>query len=487
MSDAMARLRALRARDPAPPAEHDLTTVHGWGRRDVEEAATEAMAMYAGSWDLDLATTPSLLRLRGELVGFVCDLVDAPAGAVGSVTSGIAESTLLAVQAARDARPLERHPTMVLPETAHPAFLQAARCVGVTPILTPVDEHGRAQVGPMARAMDRRTVLAVVSAPSTPLGVVDPVAWIAPAATALDVPVHVDASLGGLTLPLAEQLGRSIPSWTFAVRGVTSISTAVPPAGSVGGLSLLLFRTPEDRRASYAAAGHWPGRSASGWTTSGTAAAVAGAWATIRSLGVEGCLDLAAEAFAAVDEVVAGVARIPGIEQAVRPDATVLALRTDGSCDVFTVADELAARGWRVHTHPSRRDRPPSLNLAVSAATAPHVDDLLTALDDSARAARDRGPARVPVDAAEVVAGLDPAALDATSVEKALVAAGLLGHVDTDEPTGPPGTAALCALLDGVPSPVRDALLASYVEHLGRPVRAGTATASTPQQVRVRA
>ena len=43
--------------------------------------------------------------MENELVGFACGLLDAPASAVGTVTSGGTESILLAVQGARDSRP----------------------------------------------------------------------------------------------------------------------------------------------------------------------------------------------------------------------------------------------------------------------------------------------------------------------------------------------------------------------------------------------
>lgn len=224
MADALSRLRELQAQDLAVHDGRSLAYVFDSGRSDVDAVAAEAVALYAGSNGLDPTAFPSLLEMENELVGFACDLVDAPPTAVGTVTSGGTESIMLAVQGARDARPEVKRPTMVLAETAHPSFLKAARYFGVAPIITPVDAHYRAQVGLMAGAMDRSTVLAVVSAPSYPQGVVDPVSWIAAAAVARGVPVHVDACIGGFTLPFAERLGRPEPLWSFAVDGVTSIS-----------------------------------------------------------------------------------------------------------------------------------------------------------------------------------------------------------------------------------------------------------------------
>ena len=80
-----------------------LAYVYDSGLPDVDRIGREAVAAYAGSNGLDPTSFPSLLAMENDLVGFACDLLDAPASAVGSVTSGGTESVLLAVQGARDA------------------------------------------------------------------------------------------------------------------------------------------------------------------------------------------------------------------------------------------------------------------------------------------------------------------------------------------------------------------------------------------------
>lgn len=488
MVDALARLRALQAQDLALHDGRSLAYVFDSGRSDVDAVAAEAVAMYAGSNGLDPTAFPSLLSMENDLVGFACDLVDAPDTAVGTVTSGGTESIMLAVQGARDARPWVKHPTMVLPETAHPSFLKAARYFGVTPMVTPVDAQYRAQVGPMAGSMDRSTVLAVVSAPSYPQGVVDPVAWIAAAAAANDVPVHVDACIGGFTLPFAERLGRREPLWTFAVEGVTSVSMDLHKYGyAPKGASILLFRTAEDRRPTYFASAAWPGYTMINTTMSSTrpGAPVAGAWATVQSIGVDGYLELAREVFEAVDAIVAGIADVDGVELAVAPDSTLVAVRTDGSCDVFTIADEMIERGWYVHAQMSYKDRPPTLHMSVSAATRPHVDQFLEVLAESVAAAKRVGPIRVDPDVAAVLASMHPAHLTDTDFDRLLEAAGLRNSSDGGMLTLPARVASISVLLDAATPALREALLAAYVDRLSRPVRAGT-SAELPAQAAAR-
>ena len=124
------RLRALQGADLPVHGGRTLAYVYDSGEPEVDRVAREAVAAYAASNALDPTAFPSLLQMENELVGVACDLLDAPASAVGTVTSGGTESILLAVQGARDSRPDVVRPRMVLPATAHAAFHKAAHYFG---------------------------------------------------------------------------------------------------------------------------------------------------------------------------------------------------------------------------------------------------------------------------------------------------------------------------------------------------------------------
>ena len=109
------RSRALQGGDLPVHGGRTLAYVYDSGASRRRPVGREAVAAYAGSNGLDPTSFPSLLPMENDLVGFACDLLDAPASAVGTVTSGGTESVLLAVQGARDSRPGRRTPAMVLP------------------------------------------------------------------------------------------------------------------------------------------------------------------------------------------------------------------------------------------------------------------------------------------------------------------------------------------------------------------------------------
>ena len=146
MDDVLARLRELQAADLPVHGGRTLAYVYDSGLPDVDRIGREAVAAYAGSNGLDPTSFPSLLAMENDLVGFACDLLDAPDSAVGSVTSGGTESVLLAVQGARDASPSVANPSMVVPSTVHAAFHKAAHYFRVAARVVPVGPDFRADV-----------------------------------------------------------------------------------------------------------------------------------------------------------------------------------------------------------------------------------------------------------------------------------------------------------------------------------------------------
>src|SRR5690606_23374149 len=255
---------------------------------------------------------PSLLRMEREVVAMGADLLHGNPRA-GKLTSGGTESLFLAVQVARDHARAERgiaEPTIVLPETAHPAFAKACHYLDVTEVRVPVGPDGRADLAATAAAVDDRTALVVGSAPCYPFGVVDPIPELATLAAERGALCHVDACLGGWLLPFLERLGEPVPPWDMRVEGVTSLSADVHKYGwSFKGASLLLHRDEDLLKRQYFLFDGWPGGLYGSATTAGTrpAAPIAAAWATVRYLGMEGYLRLADQVRAASARFRAGI------------------------------------------------------------------------------------------------------------------------------------------------------------------------------------
>jgi glutamate/tyrosine decarboxylase-like PLP-dependent enzyme len=473
-ADLLARLREMQAGDLPVHGGRTLAYVYDSGLAEVDELGRAAVAAYAGSNGLDPTAFPSLLRMENELVGFACDLLDASEGVVGTVTSGGTESCLLAVQAARDAHPDVEHPRMVIASSAHAAFHKAAHYFGVEAVVVPVGPDLRADADAMLAAVDDsadRTVLVVASAPSYAHGVIDPVEALAAGAASRGVRCHVDACIGGWVLPYAARLGRTVPPWTFAVEGVTSISVDTHKyAYAPKGTSLLLHRSSALRKPQFFSSADWPGYTMLNSTMQSTKSGgpLAGAWVVTRAIGHDGYQELTRRTFETVDAIVAAAADIPGLSLLTTPDSTLVALATDESCDAFTVCDEMLARGWYVQPQMSYAGVGATVHLSISAAT--NAEEFLAALRAAVEAARDEGPVAVEQEVVEFIRALDPHAVSDDDFDGLLAAAGLAG--DGAGLDLPDRMAPVNALLDLASPAMREALLVAFLDRLQRPIRA---------------
>ena len=442
------RRRAGGRREPTPssgsaPLQADDLPVHGGrtlayvydsGLPDIDRIGREAVAAAAATNGLDPTAFPSLLRMENDLVGFGLRLLDAPGTGVGTVTSGGTESVLLAVQTARDCRPEVERPVMVVPSTRHAAFDKAAHYFGVEKRVVPVGADFRADVAATAAAIEElgdRVVLVVASAPSYAHGVVDPVPSSprSPRRAASAATWTPASAAGCCRTPPGS--GRDVPPWTFAVEGVTSISVDLHKYGyAPKGTSLLLHRTPELRRPQFFSSADWPGYTMLNSTMQSTKSGgpLAGAWAVVESLGDEGYLTLTRRVFAAVDAIVAGHRGLARAVAGRPPDSSLVTFETDGSCDAFSVCDEMLERGWYVQPQMSYAGQGPSIHLSVSAGTLAHVDEFLAALGESVAAAQATGPVTVDPGIAAYIESLDPAALTDADFDGLLAASGLVGE-----------------------------------------------------------
>lgn len=474
-----ARWDALRAHDLPTHGGHTLAYVYDAGRPDVDALAHEALADFSGTNGLDPTAFGSLAVMERELVGFVAELLCAPTGFAGTVTSGGTESCLLAVLAARDAwaqgREPGARPRIVAPTTVHAAFHKAAHLFGLDLVLADVDPLTfRADPAALAAAIDEDTALVVVSAPSYAHGVIDPVAEVAAVAAARGVRCHIDACIGGLVLPFLDDAaeGTQRPAWDFTVPGVTSISADLHKYGyTPKGVSVLVHRSMALRHNQFWATAGWPGYGVVNSTLQSTKSGgpLAAAWAVVQLLGRDGYAELAAAARGAALRIADAVGDIDGVRLLAVPDSTLVTLAADERCDVYTIADELLARGWYAQPQLPFGDGVASLHLSLSAATAAGVEHFLTALREAVAAAIATGPVQVDPELARLLGSLDPATLDDAAFAGLLAAAGLTGTTEDGAVGGvrlPLRMAPVNALLAACPVPLREALLVAVVERL---------------------
>lgn len=347
----------------------------------------EAYRRFSGENALNTAAFPSLRQMQDDVLAIVGDWLGAGPQAAGFMTSGGTESLLMAVKASRDRARVERGtktPNMVLPTSAHAAFEKAAAYFDVESRRIDVRSDWRADVEAMRDAVDENTVLIAGSAPQYPQGVIDDVPAVAAIALEGNFNCHVDACMGGVTLPYLKKLGYQIKPWDLSVPGVTSVSVDLHKYGYTSkGASVMMYASKELRAHQVFKTDNWLGGfyGSSGILGTKSGGSIASAWATLRFLGEDGYLNLAKSARLATEKLSAYIASDKRLSLRADPDAMLVCFgaNDERSLDVFAVADELWKRGWYV----DRQEPPRSLHCTVSAPHENTVDAFIEQLKDA--------------------------------------------------------------------------------------------------------
>ncbi|WP_433355446.1 pyridoxal phosphate-dependent decarboxylase family protein [Microtetraspora malaysiensis] len=488
VQELLTELAELKAGDLPVRGGKVTAYVYDTGRPEIHDAAHRAYAEMLEVNMLDPTAFPSMVALEKQVVGAVADLLGGDATTPGIFTSGGTESIMLAVKAARDhwratmagggtaagngapdgaGEGAGRAPQLVLPVTAHPAFHKAAHYLGVEVVPVPVDPVTfRVSVPAVEAAIGDRTILVVVSAPSYPQGVIDPVAEVAALASSRGVPCHVDACVGGWLLPWLREAGAEIPPFDLRVPGVTSLSCDLHKFGyAPKGASVLLFADAALRRRAYFASAAWPGYTIINATvqSSRSAGPLGGAWATLQSLGRDGYLELGRTTLEATRRLVEGVSAIPGLRVLGRPESSLVAIAADpdapgGAIDVFVLADEARRHGWFLQPQLSYAGIPANLHITVTGVTLHGVEAMLKVIAESAEAARLAGPAAVPDGLPELIASVDLEALDDATFTELAASVGI-----ALDGGGSQEMAVVNAVLDALPAEIREAVLVRFL------------------------
>ena len=460
----LAELRKLREDDLPTHGGRLFAYVYDPAVAGLDDLAHAAYAISAHVNGLDPTAFPSLLAMENALVGAAVKTLGGGPEAVGTITSGGTESLILAVKAARDARPDVASPRLVIPSTAHAAFAKAAHYLRVTLDVVPITADDlRADPAAMAAAITRETVLVAASAPSYAHGVVDPIPEIAALAAERGVRFHVDACFGGWVLPYLKRLGADLPEFDLSVPGVTSISVDLHKyAYAAKGVSVLLYRDEALRLPQYFAHADWPGYTMvnPGIASTRSGGPIAAALATMRYIGDQGYLELAGQTRDAVRVLADAVRATDGVHLYARPETTVVCLAADDGVDLFVLADELAARGWHTQPQLAYGKMAPTIHLTVTAAVAATAPDFAPDLAAAVLAARH--PVELPPGLLELAGSL-------TTVTPEVIS-GLVDGLGFT-PGGP--MAVVNTLLNAAPAALREALLTGFLSLLQRPAGHG--------------
>lgn len=318
------------------------------------EFLNRVYAIHSQSNPLHADVWPSATKFESEIVSMCANMLGGEGqGVCGTVSSGGTESIMLAMKTyrdwARDTKGIAK-PEMIAPVTAHAAFDKASQYFGIKMVKVPVDADSRADVNAVRRAISRKTVVIVGSAPSFPHGAIDPIQEISELAHRHNIGFHTDACLGGFVLPWAEKLGYNVPPFDFRLPGVTSISVDTHKYGyAAKGTSVVLYRSKDLRHYQYYTASEWPGGLYFSPTFAGSrpGALSAACWAALTSIGKGGYLDATKKILETGDYIKAEIGKIPEL-RIIGDPLFVIAFASD-SLDIYKILEAMARHKWSLN------------------------------------------------------------------------------------------------------------------------------------------
>lgn len=360
--------------------------------------AVEAYTRFLPHNALYVNMYPSIGKMEKEVVASVAELLRADAEVVGNITSGGTESILMAVKTARDwarvNRPEISNPEMVLPVSAHPAFLKAAHYFNVKAVQTDLElSEYRADLSSFEKALGKNTILAVGSAPNFSHGSIDPISEMASLAKERNILFHVDGCVGGIYMSVMRRMGFELRDFDFSVPGVTSISADLHKYGyAPKNASVILYRNRDLRKFAWFVC--------SGTTeyvvinstaqSSRTGGPIAASWAILRYMGEEGFRDIVSRSQGATEKIFRAIAEIDGIELLGKPDMCMFTVASK-ELNVFELDDEMNRRGWRMIAQFACGGSPENLHVSLSQANVPHTDKFISDLREVVESLRQTG------------------------------------------------------------------------------------------------
>jgi sphinganine-1-phosphate aldolase len=226
----------------------------------------------------------SVVFMERNIINMISTLLDNE-NSCGTITNGGTESLFLAVKAYRDLKKSNK-PNIVIPDTFHCSIDKICHYLGITIKKIKTDKEHRVSNADILSGINNNTICVMLSAPSYGFGVMDNVSEIAPILNKRNIPVHVDACLGGF-IWMFQDISKQ---YSFHNVGVTSISVCIHKFGySHKGVSTILYRNDRYLKYQYFATDDWDGGFyvSPSFLGSRSGGLVAQAWAGIISRGYD--------------------------------------------------------------------------------------------------------------------------------------------------------------------------------------------------------
>jgi glutamate/tyrosine decarboxylase-like PLP-dependent enzyme len=326
---------------------------------------------------------PSVNHINQALIKHSLALFNAPPNAGACVTSGATESNYLAIKAYRDkALSLNKQGpfNIVTSVVAHPSIFKAAQALGVEVLKVSLKEHlWTVDVEQLSSTLNTKTIAVVLNAPSYLYGVCDPITEITDITIKHNIPVHIDAAIGGLFYPFMDKKEKLAQSLDLRNIGISSICFDFHKYGySLHGAAMLLYQNALDMSFQYFIDDNYCGVTYLSETFLGSRSAVpsATALASYEALHSQGFKQSVELIMKMRDKVCSFINDNPHLDLAIKPEIGMLVISSK-SKSIQSIQEKLFDRGWFV----SRIQIPFALHLILSPIHELVIDNFIEDLD----------------------------------------------------------------------------------------------------------
>lgn len=245
-------------------------TIYDDHENEHKEIMQTAYNLYAYTNPMHIDLFHSVVFMEKNLIVMISKLFGNLEHQSGSITNGGTESIFLALKTYRDMKYTKilnsgifknthiNKINVVAPDTVHCSVDKLCHYLNIQLIKIKSNHEHRVTVCDILKSVNEYTACVVLSAPSYGFGIMDDVEHIAPAMKDRNIPVHVDACLGGFIWIFQE---RELASkYSFCVDGVTSVSVCLHKYGySQKGVSCILYRDESYLKYQYFVTADWDG------------------------------------------------------------------------------------------------------------------------------------------------------------------------------------------------------------------------------------
>ena len=213
--------------------------------------------MYSNPLHTDLF--PELNKMESEIIRMIGNLFDLPKSGSGNLTTGGTESTILALKSYKKYKLNQKwfkfsNLEVITTKTGHAAINKACELLDLKLVYVKLDKNLKMDLNDLKNKINSNTCVVVASSPCYPYGIIDPIQEIGIICRIFNVPLHVDACLGGFITQFDKSTKISFND------NITSLSVDPHKYGCAPkGASLILWNNKDIHHCQYFITEDWTG------------------------------------------------------------------------------------------------------------------------------------------------------------------------------------------------------------------------------------